>query len=1066
MRDICLSKCKVFSGLKRYFFTRSRAMHKLLPLMIGLTPLFWLFPFKDMISIYSGILTPNPFSFNSSPLIPYHYTYSYVFPINDNVSGTFFSLILYALHWLSSSWVLTEYSTIILLATLQAYGIFYLLGVINEIQGKNVFDNVVSKVLISVLFLYNPFTLSVTWWSIEGWTVFYTLMPFFVGLFLEILFLMRIRTKRYLWALVLMTIFSFALNGPLAVPFLYTILMFVLYAFFTKILSLRIERPTKTTIKQITFLMIPGLAITIPLLLPYVLLPLHGQYAPGYVTTSNYLNIFFSQSETTQLQKVITLFAFNWIYHAPSTYPWIRYSDTIKYCSYGLIVLLLVGIYRIRASRILRFFYIFMIAPIVFSVGHNFPFGSLNLALLKLGGPFLIVVNAYYIIGELYVISLLIITYITISSNSSDIRLAFSNTLSRIHNFRLYRSPLFVKVKVKNDSHNRMFKVIAVSIVLVLIGVYTYPFINDNVYTSSSYNGPLATEVYMPTTLSDSLSALHSYLTANYQGPYYNVLILPLSSNGIDYIRVGNTSWQDSSEFYSTYIPYPLIQGNNSPLAFTLDSYLATCNYTNLSLLMQYLHVKYIIYNHLLDMNQVPMDVNSEGYPMNYTYIQNVLNRSFGQPLDLGYFLVYDVKSVAPVIEVVQSPIFLSSTSLNDIYELLGSVSKPSDSFERYIGDVVLNGRNSTRNNQMELFQVTNFSSIYKIPTGYAPFALLRNGSTQNLDSPSTNYSLMGIRNRSAGFLSIEGNVLLNSYSANISSNFVFENGTYTVNGTGYLASARPLGQNFAANFNITNLSLGQNSHIIFQVTNGILSYLFQIYTNESWTFYTIVAAGGEGNPFAWGAWLLSNNILSNSHILLTLTSDNGEIGMSIGENGNREVSSLRAVPPFLNSHNTGYNYKNWNITSKSSSNFTFSINAINSNFKIDNFSLYRPSPIKYLLLFPNINLTDAINYSLTYNYYNGNYNITLENGSISNYTLILYYPDFLDLWKISIPSAKLTTDTATMFFISGKDSRTITLYYSQWINTGFAVLVVELVFFLSLIAILVIRDVYNNYRR
>lgn len=665
----------------------------------------------------------------------FHYSFSYTFPVSDGAPFAFLDILVLLANKLSSSIVFSEDLLLVFLSILQAYGIFFFLRTLDDID-RNSSHNFLPISIVAALFMFNPFTLSITWWSLQGWTLFYILSPYILGILLHLSFSKRINKFLYLKVVIVLIVLSPGLNGAYAVPFLYSILFFVVYLIIKFFTSNRSKGVFYSSLSRVFLSVLPGIMIEVPIFLPYVLLPLHGQIAPGYVTSANLIKSFIYQSQTTQFYRVASLMAFNWIYNAPLTYPWIEYLPFMSAMSFLLIFFLIIGVFYLKTGKTVRFMYLFMTIPLFLSLGNNFPVGNINLFLIKLGGPFYVITNGYYILGQLYVVALLGIIFAILNNNTSDLLNTKDTkpkrTLTEIkHKWKL-KLTFFARI-----SKNKKRKIIYVLVFLLLL-TYVFPFFSYGVYRDS---GPYSTEISVPNSFED----LNQYFTKNYSGPVYNVLVLPLSSNGVFYAKINQSSWQDNGQFISSFIPYPLIQGNNSDVSYIIGQFLSTNYSYNLVSLFQYFHIKYVVIDPFYN-NTVPnMFENGKGEQINYALVSTEFQRNFGAATDIGGFLVFSVRNVSPILSVTKQLFYSASTNELEFFDMLTSMNATNN----YIGTVFLNTvlvNTPIKNAQYISFEkVINQFDTYPIPNKNIPFGILQDGSVLEFSSTNASYSRYGV---------------------------------------------------------------------------------------------------------------------------------------------------------------------------------------------------------------------------------------------------------------------------------------------------------------------------------
>ena len=238
---------------------------------------------------------------------------------------------------------------------------------------------------------------------------------------------------------------------------------------------------------------------------------------------------------------------------------------------------------------------------------------------------------------------------------------------------------------------------------------------------------------------------MNQYFTKNYSGPVYNVLVLPLSSNGVFYAKINQSSWQDNGQFISSFIPYPLIQGNNSDVSYIIGQFLSTNYSYNLVSLFQYFHIKYVVIDPFYN-NTVPnMFENGKGEQINYALVSTEFQRNFGAATDIGGFLVFSVRNVSPILSVTKQLFYSASTNELEFFDMLTSMNATNN----YIGTVFLNTvlvNTPIKNAQYISFEkVINQFDTYPIPNKNIPFGILQDGSVLEFSSTNASYSRYGV---------------------------------------------------------------------------------------------------------------------------------------------------------------------------------------------------------------------------------------------------------------------------------------------------------------------------------
>ncbi|MFI5414801.1 MAG: hypothetical protein ACHQ16_03940, partial [Candidatus Lutacidiplasmatales archaeon] len=151
-------------------------------LLAALGPLYWARPFGDLIYGQDSTRLFQPFSFNDSPMIPYSYLFSSTFPVPDFTTSFYIDSTLRVLGSLGAAPWLAERLVIGVFAGLAAAGAVVLLRAIDAARDHPAAARGWVVGLVALVYVYNPFTLSVTFWHIEGWTLFLALLPWIAAL--------------------------------------------------------------------------------------------------------------------------------------------------------------------------------------------------------------------------------------------------------------------------------------------------------------------------------------------------------------------------------------------------------------------------------------------------------------------------------------------------------------------------------------------------------------------------------------------------------------------------------------------------------------------------------------------------------------------------------------------------------------------------------------------------------------------------------------------------------------------------------------------------------------------
>lgn len=1053
-------------SLQCFYIYHTRSLNFITPLILGLSVVIFLWPFKYFIYGEGNLLFLNPFSYNISPLMQYHYSYSYSFPISDGAPYIFLDTIIYVLHFLTRSWIATEDFLILFISVIQSFGIFFMLSVVNNTRGKPLDSSFILKSLLTALYMFNPFSLSITWWSLQNWTFFYALCPVTIGICLEISFNKAFVWKHYLPFLLLLVVFVPGINGAFAVPFLYILLFFTIYIAFRSIFKDKnVTDSFKTSVKKIFLLFTPGLIVLLPAFLPYVFLPLGNEIAPGYVTKSNLITTFLIQSRTTQILHVLSLYAFNWLYFASATYPWMIFSSYMQDISYLIIFLFLISFFYIKNSRLIRLFLIFTFVPVMFSVGNNFPFGTINLFLIGLGGPFYIIINSYYIMGELYVASLIIIFFILYSYYEVKPKKFLQDHLQKSRNEHNDQADLsnwnHILKKPTHFYHktnlSKYFKIFVVLALIILLTSYLYPVIATGEYTN---NGPYSTEVRIP----NSFYELKDYFDMNYTEPNFNVLVLPLSQNGVIYQEINNTAWQDSGQFLASFIPYPLLQANNSIVDCIINNFLSTYTYANLTLLFEYLHIKYIVMNPYYNESISSMTLSQNGNVFQQKQLSREFCKFFGRPHHIGSFIVYEVNNPTPIV-IVDSYPMTSSSSLIDYIKFLGDINNSSNNLRSLLTTILLTNISMQHSSRFFYCRINSQTSNITIPINYTPYALFTNGTISNLTNYYTSPSSVGLKALNSTDISFSRQLILTQSSGIISNNFVnlSNKSLMSDSNNSCITSNRSVPENFSINIEFSSLNLTNNSHINVILRSNWLILMGQLFSSESRIYFSLVAFNNQYNPISWNTVILDNSLKNINNVDILLNYANGLFKSKINIENSSQISLIRVFPPFIENSNSGNNLSNLcNLSSIKP--FKFRLEDINSNVTIHNLSVLQEPTIKYIMFIPNGKLSRIQPAKITITN-DGNIHVSINNTKLENYYVIINFPDYQALWKSTPVGETISTNYSTLFYFSGPQ-KNISLFYSTSFIQGMWILILEIPTILSSYFVLIVVNGRKRYAK
>ena len=385
----------------------SRHRNVAISVIFSISVLWWTHP--DNTLLY-GQDSYNFFLNVFNPILnPFHiYNIEQGWITNISIASAYPILSLSSLLGLVGSPPLIERLILMLLIFIQTFGLLRLLETFDKVRGS-LRKNTMAALISSLFYLANVFTLTVTLWHYELWTFPLAVAPYWLSSILEILYSEKVSRNRLLQTIGISIFLSPAMSGGWAVMWIFLIIMafiFLLFFLLSKKWSIR------ETFSRSWLLIALGastlLWINIPSYLIFFIL-----HPVSATSVSNYESLFLGTAGIDPIYKVLAgLNLSQWPIFDVQSYGWVHgYWNILLYTSYLIIPVFLFGLFFIRRNRALLFFYVISIPVIIFSNGNSFPFSHVNNYLFDLGGSFLILANAYYFIGALYIISIAVIIY-------------------------------------------------------------------------------------------------------------------------------------------------------------------------------------------------------------------------------------------------------------------------------------------------------------------------------------------------------------------------------------------------------------------------------------------------------------------------------------------------------------------------------------------------------------------------------------------------------------------------------------------------------------------------------
>ena len=595
----------------------------------ALGPLLWGRPYGDLLFGQDSTRLFQPFSFNDSPFIPYSYLYSSSFPVPDFTPYFYIDGTLRLVDDIGSPPWFSQRLVLGLFAGLAAGGVVLLIRAIDSARQPPARSSGLAAGLVALVYVYNPFTLSVSFWHVEGWTLFLAFLPWVVTL--------AVRTSMgprppWRFAAVVTLVGIYLAPGAIssfAVPVALVVVWGVLAAWLAvPVSSAGWRRPVVRT----ALLLAVGLGVELWSFVPFLLIPNIAYTSNNYVTPANLLATYRGASATWGPYPVLTLTAFSWLVQTPSAYPWIGLFPSIAGAAIVFPLAAVLGARGLRRSPGALLVYAVALSALPFMVGHIAPVTDLNERLLRVGGPFLVLVGGYYFLGPVYVLLVVVALRETLRRGSpappeGPTRGRFPSVRRRWRRFV--------------DSASRPSGAVTIGLAVLLV-VCAAPFALVDVYQTK---GPNADAVAVP----PGFETLGDYLGSASQGPEFYTLILPMSAQNGVYVDIGGRQFLDTSNLLASYIPTPILETNNGPQAAAIEDWLAAGPPANIGAVLANLHVRWVVMNPFANSSAPNMNRAAGGGAIDYLAWEDALFRNLGSPTAVGPFSVFHVPGPIPL---------------------------------------------------------------------------------------------------------------------------------------------------------------------------------------------------------------------------------------------------------------------------------------------------------------------------------------------------------------------------------------------------------------------------------
>ena len=599
-------------------------------LLISLTVLVFSSPYDWYIFGQDSIPFVHVFSFYADPLYAY----------NDNLSAVYYDMFISLIQNVFGNIEISERIVMMIFVFLSSFFLLDLFKIILAFY-KDVKFPYATSVIPVLFYEYNLFTLSITWPHILTWTLLMVSAPIIIS-FLTYTLFHGINIRRFILTTGIMFIFAGSISVDYLPFFLIVIIVFMTIGIFSTVIFKNHRRKyAYSTLTMLIFATLIAMWGNLPSYFSVNYSSLQSQNPTFF--------LLFAQSESihTKILNVISLSGYSWLYGGPpygqGAYPWYSYFYLLKTMNEVLIpVIIILSFYVLFRNKRIRPLAVIALLSVAFSTGTNFPFGSINEFLLKFKGPFSFLINPYYFTLQFYVLFLSVVIFMLLFYVGESFKdKVEENVRDRVERHKV------------GTIKKKTIEYIVVFLILLLLASNLYPFLSDNVYQKQGDNINMVD-------MKNGLITLDGYLVKNYSSPEYLSVLLPLSSlSGHDRLLYnGNGSFADSVGMVQSFDPYPLIWQDNSNIATLIENYFGDNNFLAMSLVMQYFHIKYIIYTNDYPRSYGFMEKSPDGEYYNMSYIYNNLVNNFGEPKIFGNYSLFTVPRVLPIAGTIRHPEF------------------------------------------------------------------------------------------------------------------------------------------------------------------------------------------------------------------------------------------------------------------------------------------------------------------------------------------------------------------------------------------------------------------------
>ena len=984
----------------------------LVPLLAALLPLLWLA--RDASLYIYGQDSQSflqPFAISHDPLYPYSYDYSQSYPIPFYVSGFYATASILLLQTITGSPVGSERILLFGFAALGALGMWDLLRLTGTRWFGPSAGGPLRRGLVVAFYLVNPFTLTVVWWHVEGWTENYVFLPWLLGALLLIYWEGRLSWARGSLVVLLSLLLAQGVGGAFGIPIGYLFLVVILG------LSLRAVRDRavrRTLPRAFATLGTLGVAMLAWTSIPFLLTPNPGYSSNTYVNAQNLDAMFHAESQYTVPWNTFRMLGFSWIYAAPNAYPWIGWLLPLAVAGTLGVFAYLVGVVWLRRYPGFGLLWLGTLLLLVLSFGDNPPLGGVDLWLLNRHGPFLLLVDPYYLILEPWVIMVCLAVFVWLASPPK----AAVEELRSLGRWLRSLGPRAVPgapTERTGPSPTRGFSGPISTAILVLgfviVAASAAPVVAYGEYATT---GPNVDAFPLP----PGLPALSSYFAQGFAGAQYRVLAVPMSSEiGVPW-TVPSGSFLDTSGLLGSYIPYPVLQEDDGFLPGALMDWFATTPSTNYTEVFEALHLRAVVVDPFAPLGDHSIGTSPDGHPVNWTHVEAVLNASLGTAQDVGGFSVYPVPAAQPFLWLESNLTTVLTPTFGDYLALLANVSA-SDPLGSYLDDALWTNDSEASPDGLAVTPVVGASTMVDVPWGGSARAMLENGTS--VPVPGAEAAAVGVTESpvTKGGAPVHEVTAATPLLASLSNASSYS--TDLVAGSSVLTG--PTGGNGTFSFRGTfaspilasvNLSLSLHpggNWATLDLVGTRATVQAQIYENTGTGASTLglAAFDAAGTPFAWSNAPLP---FGSAPLAFTLSVEDSGGVLSAHLRGSGGVPEVNATIWFQGAANLsldpGHNVSALPPGTTGGDPVAVQLSTVYTGVTLSAFSVHRSEPVVAIAAFAGVNRSTVVPCQLTQGI-TGSWTVTPEEMTGAPAYLALDLPQFW-AWTVSGgPSAPTT---------------------------------------------------------